>query len=128
MLMNSVFPKKISDEYVASTSYDFRSSDRSDSAIGRVENITNLPVSSEVLDHSIPSRIQRDHPIENGIGSLADGVQTISQNGYVNECLYSCFISQIEPKNVNMTLNEPSWVDAMHEELNQFEKLKITMG
>lgn len=24
-----------------------------------------------------------------------------------------------------MALNEPSWVDAMHEELNQFQKLKV---
>ena len=24
-----------------------------------------------------------------------------------------------------MALNEPSWVDAMHEELNQFEKLRV---
>ena len=24
-----------------------------------------------------------------------------------------------------MALNEPSWVDAIHEELNQFEKLKV---
>ncbi|KAL7587106.1 hypothetical protein Lser_V15G36039 [Lactuca serriola] len=30
-----------------------------------------------------------------------------------------------EPKNVEMALNETSWVDAMHEELNQFEKLGV---
>ncbi|KAI3723478.1 hypothetical protein L2E82_35084 [Cichorium intybus] len=123
--MNSLFPERILDEYVASTSYDFRSSDRGDSATGRVENITNLLVSSDVLEHAIPSRIQRDHPVENVIGLLADGVQTRCQSGHVNECLYSCFISQIESKNVEMSLNEPSWVDAMHEELNQFEKLKV---
>ena len=46
-------------------------------------------------------------------------------SGDVNSCLYSCFISQIEPKNVDMALHEPSWVDAMHEELNQFERLKV---
>ena len=115
--MDFIFPDQIPTEFVASTSYGHAS--------GNAENITNLPVSSEVLDYAISSRIQRNHPIKNVIGSLADGVQTRSQSGHVNECLYSCFISQIEPKNVAMALNEPSWVDAMHEELNQFEKLMV---
>ena len=48
-----------------------------------------------------------------------------SQSGNVNTCLYSCFISQIDPKNVEMALNEPIWVDVMHEELHQFEKLGV---
>ncbi|XP_052625851.1 uncharacterized protein LOC128132890 [Lactuca sativa] len=30
-----------------------------------------------------------------------------------------------QPKNFEMPLNEPSWVDAMHEQLNQFEKLRV---
>ncbi|KAI3518276.1 hypothetical protein L1887_06814 [Cichorium endivia] len=124
-VMDSLFLERIPDEYAASTSYDFRTSDRGDSAAGRVENITNLLVSSEALEHAIPSRIQCDHLVEIFIGSLTDGVQTRSQSGYVNECLYSSFISQIEPNNVEMALNEPSWVDAMHEELNQFETLKV---
>ncbi|KAI3752880.1 hypothetical protein L2E82_24920 [Cichorium intybus] len=124
-LMDSLFPERIPDEYVASTSHDFRDSDRGTSGSGRIENITNLPVSSASLEHAISSRVQRDHLIENVIGSLDNGVQTRSQSGYVNECLYPCFISQIEPRNVDMTLNEPTWVDAMHEELNQFEKLNV---
>ena len=115
--MDFIFPDQIPTEYVASTSYGHAS--------GTSENINNLPVSSGVLDYVIPSRIQRNHSIENVIGSLADGVQTRTQTGRVNECLYSCFISPIEPKNIDMALNEPSWVDAMHEELNQFEKLKV---
>ncbi|XP_023741962.1 uncharacterized protein LOC111890032 [Lactuca sativa] len=31
----------------------------------------------------------------------------------------------IEEKNVEMALNEPSWVDVMHDELNLFEKLGV---
>ncbi|XP_076910732.1 uncharacterized protein LOC143568429 [Bidens hawaiensis] len=34
-------------------------------------------------------------------------------------------VEGIEPKSVEMALQDPSWVDAMHEELNQFEKLKV---
>ena len=115
--MNFIFPDQIPTDYVASTSYGHASEG--------MENMTNLPVNTEILDVAIPSRIQRNHPVENIIGPVTEGVRTRSQIGDVNECLYSCFISQIEPKNVAMALNEPSWVDAMHEELNQFQKLKV---
>ena len=90
-----------------------------------VINIHNLPVSLNDISQEIPSCIQRDHPIENVIGKLGDGVKTRSQSEDVNTCLYSCFISQIERKNVEMALNEPSWVDAMHDEINQFERLGV---
>ncbi|KAI3740356.1 hypothetical protein L2E82_30784 [Cichorium intybus] len=124
-LMDFLFPERIPDEYVASTSHDFRDSDRGALGSGSVENITNLLISTASLEHAVPSRIQRDHPIDNVICSLNDWVQTRSQSGSVNECLYSCFISQIEPKNFQMELNEPSWVDVMHEELNQFQNLNV---
>ena len=90
-----------------------------------LHNIHSLPVSLNDISQEIPSRIQHDHPIDNIIGQLGDGVQTRSQSGDVNTCLYSFFISQIEPKSIEMALNEPSWVDAMREELNQFEMLGV---
>ena len=42
-----------------------------------------------------------------------------------NECLYGCFLSQIEPKNVDEALLDPDWIVAMQEELNQFERNKV---
>ena len=36
-------------------------------------------------------------------------------------CLFACFLSQIEPKNVMQALAEASWVEVMNEELVQFE-------
>ena len=56
---------------------------------------------------------------------MSEGVQTRSQTSDANTCMFTCFISQIEPKSVTMALQESSWVDAMHEELHQFEKLKV---
>ncbi|KAL4561918.1 hypothetical protein LXL04_034101, partial [Taraxacum kok-saghyz] len=97
--MNFIFPNQIPTEYVASTSYEHTSEG--------TDNMTNLPINAKVLDFAIPAKIQRNHPIENVLGPVTEGVQTRSQAGRVNECLYSCFISQIEPKNVAMALNEP---------------------
>nr|GFD45306.1 putative ribonuclease H-like domain-containing protein [Tanacetum cinerariifolium] len=40
-------------------------------------------------------------------------------------CLYSCFLSQIEPKRVSDALQDPSCVEAMQEELLQFKLQKV---
>nr|GEV26803.1 retrotransposon protein, putative, Ty1-copia subclass [Tanacetum cinerariifolium] len=36
-------------------------------------------------------------------------------------CLFSCFLSQVEPKKISDALQDPSWVEAMQEELLQFK-------
>ncbi|GJR62495.1 hypothetical protein Tco_1504657 [Tanacetum coccineum] len=43
-----------------------------------------------------------------------------SKNHPLDHSNFFCFISTIEPKNVNETLKDESWVVAMQEELNQF--------
>nr|GFC44344.1 putative ribonuclease H-like domain-containing protein [Tanacetum cinerariifolium] len=40
-------------------------------------------------------------------------------------CLFSCFLSQVEPKKVSDALQDPSWVEAMQEELLQFKIQKV---
>ena len=35
-------------------------------------------------------------------------------------------VSQIEPKNIESALSDESWVNAMHEELHQFERNKVS--
>ncbi|KAI3780117.1 hypothetical protein L2E82_10028 [Cichorium intybus] len=85
-LMDSLFLERIPDEYIASTSHDFRDSDRGASGSDRVENITNRPVSTVLHQYAVPSRTQRDHQIDNYIGPLDDDVLTRSKSGQVNEC------------------------------------------
>ncbi|KAI3774008.1 hypothetical protein L1987_48550 [Smallanthus sonchifolius] len=77
------------------------------------------------------------HPISNIIGDMRDGLQTHStldntclytgfkDTGVFYVCSHSCFISQAEPKNVEMALSDNNWIEAMQEELAQFEKLKV---
>ncbi|KAI3797497.1 hypothetical protein L1987_32754 [Smallanthus sonchifolius] len=87
-------------------------------------NATNLPEPVQVDD--FPNlRIHSAHPLENIIGSLEEGVRTRSQSGVINTCLYSCFLSQEEPKNVTVALQDASWIEAMQEELLQFKKLNV---
>ena len=72
-----------------------------------------------------PRRIvwSRDHPFELIIGDPDVGVRTRSVTQ--NECLYSVFLSKMEPKKIEETLTDPDWVVAMQEELNQFEHQRV---
>ena len=88
------------------------------------DHVTNLP--DKIQADLIPSNhINKNHPIEAIIGDLYEGVQTRSKSGGINACLYTCFISENEPKNIKLALKEPSWIEAMQEELMQFEKLQV---
>nr|GEY42293.1 hypothetical protein [Tanacetum cinerariifolium] len=40
-------------------------------------------------------------------------------------CMFACFLSQEEPKRVHQALKDPSWIEAMHEELLQFKMQKV---
>ena len=65
----------------------------------------------------------RDHPFELIIGDPYVGVRTRSATQ--NECMYSVFLSKMEPKKIEEALTDPYWVVAMQEELNQFEHHKV---
>ena len=92
--------------------------------------ISNMPTTYDIPSTSQTS-IHKVHPLENVIGELQSGVKTRRQtkkydvHGFIsevyeskkhtnkNECLFFCFLSQVEPKNVYMALEESSWVEAM---------------
>ncbi|GJX58406.1 hypothetical protein Tco_0289796 [Tanacetum coccineum] len=96
---------------------------------------------------SIPTtRIHKDHPIEQIIGDLhsAPLIRRMSQKNlkelglvsYIKKqrrtnhkdyqnCLFACFLSQIEPKKLIQALTDPSWIEAMQEELLQFKLQKV---
>ena len=65
----------------------------------------------------------KSHPFELIISDANDGVKTRSATQ--NECLYSIFLSQEEPKKIKDALQDPDWVIAMQKELNQFERKKV---
>ncbi|GJV01022.1 putative ribonuclease H-like domain-containing protein [Tanacetum coccineum] len=91
------------------------------------------------------TRIDKDHPKDQIIGDLNSAIQTrrmtkISDEhamvSYINKqrrtnhkdyqnCLFAYFLSQKEPKKVIQALEDPSWIEAMQEELLQFELQKV---
>ncbi|GJW91456.1 putative ribonuclease H-like domain-containing protein [Tanacetum coccineum] len=89
------------------------------------------------------TRVRKDHPIEQIIRDLNSAPQTrrmtnqMQEHGLVSRIqqinhiktlqnvLFACFLSQVEPKKVIQTLKDPSWIEAMQDELLQFKLQKV---
>ena len=65
-----------------------------------------------------PTNIARDHPLDSIIVDISRGVQTRSRLASFYE--HFSFVSSIEPKKIDEALKDVDWVNAMHEELNNF--------
>ena len=59
----------------------------------------------------------------NVLGSLRKGVSTRRQ--LANYCEHHAFVSCVEPQKVYEALEDSDWLNAMHEELNNFEYNKV---
>ncbi|GJT67906.1 retrovirus-related pol polyprotein from transposon TNT 1-94 [Tanacetum coccineum] len=69
------------------------------------------------IDEIVNIKESRNHPLENVIGNLN---QRTLRSQAQNQSNFFCFISTIEPKNVNEALTDDTWIVAMQEELNKF--------
>ncbi|GJS91412.1 putative ribonuclease H-like domain-containing protein [Tanacetum coccineum] len=102
-----------------------------------------------ILDTSIQvspiptTRIHKDYPLDQVIGDLQSAIQkrrmskNLEEHGFVStiqqrtnykdlqNCLFACFLSQEEPKKVIHALKDPSWIEAMQEELLQFKLQEV---
>ncbi|GJV73794.1 putative ribonuclease H-like domain-containing protein [Tanacetum coccineum] len=113
-----------------------------DEDVGAEANMNNLDAFMPVS--LIPTtRIYKDHPVEQIIGDLHSAPQIrrmtknleeyglfslvqqrINHKDFQN-CLFTCFLSQEEPKKVIHALKDPSWKEAMQDELLQFKIQKV---
>ncbi|GJY72220.1 putative ribonuclease H-like domain-containing protein [Tanacetum coccineum] len=115
-----------------------------DREVGAEADLNNLETTMNVSP--IPTtRIHKDHPKDQIIGDINSATQTrrmtkISEEhamvSYIKKqrrtnhkdyqnCLFAYFLSQIEPKKVIQALTDPSWIEAMQEELLQFKLQKV---
>ncbi|GJW30953.1 ribonuclease H-like domain-containing protein [Tanacetum coccineum] len=115
-----------------------------DEDVGAEADLNNLETTMNVSP--IPTtRIHKDHPKDQIIGDINSATQTrrmtkISEEhamvSYINKqrrtnhkdyqnCLFAYFLSQIEPKKVTQALTDPSWIEAMQDELLQFGLQKV---
>ncbi|GJS68058.1 putative reverse transcriptase, RNA-dependent DNA polymerase [Tanacetum coccineum] len=113
-----------------------------DEDVGAEADINNLDTHIPVSP--IPTtRINKDHPVEQIIRDVYSAPQTRRMTKSVTEqamfssvqqrtnhkdfqnCLFACFLSQEKPKKVIQALKDPSWIEAMQEELLQFKLQQV---
>nr|GFC19144.1 hypothetical protein [Tanacetum cinerariifolium] len=106
----------------------------SDEAIGVEADVSNIETT--ISASPTPTlRIHKDHPKSQIIGPMDTPIQTEHKSkkeekqsfiatiypktdpALLQFCLFSCFLSQVESKKVSDALQDPSWVEAMQEEL-----------
>ncbi|WVZ89696.1 hypothetical protein U9M48_036065 [Paspalum notatum var. saurae] len=76
----------------------------------------------EVTSEIVPSRqVQRDHPPHRMIGDIHQCVTRSSVNSLAFFS-HSAYVASFEPRDVSHALSDPNWVNAMHEELENFER------
>ncbi|GKF53298.1 retrovirus-related pol polyprotein from transposon TNT 1-94 [Tanacetum coccineum] len=69
-------------------------------------------------DQIINIKESKTHPLKNVIGNLN---QRTLRSQAQDKSNFFCFISTIEPTNINEALKDENWVMSMQEELNQFK-------
>ncbi|GJW57955.1 putative ribonuclease H-like domain-containing protein [Tanacetum coccineum] len=94
------------------------------------EDTTSHGSSSNVRASHTPfeslGRWTKDHPIANVIRNPSRSVFTKKQlHTDAMWCYFDALLTSIEPKNFKQAMTEPSWIDAMQEEIHEFERLQV---
>nr|GEU77422.1 ribonuclease H-like domain-containing protein [Tanacetum cinerariifolium] len=105
------------------------------------------PASNVAVDPIATKRVNTIHPKSQIIGELQSPVHTRStmqkfkfgESAFISyvhhqnrtnhadhlHCLFTCFLSQLEPRSVAKALKDPDWVAAMQEEMQQFYNQQV---
>ncbi|GJV59617.1 retrovirus-related pol polyprotein from transposon TNT 1-94 [Tanacetum coccineum] len=80
-------------------------------------------VHTAALNSEHVNKWTKDHPLDYIIGELGRPVSTRLQlHEQALFCYYDAFLSSVEPKNYKDALTQACWIEAMQEELNEFER------
>jgi hypothetical protein len=72
-------------------------------------------------ENGTPSHIQKAHPPQQIKGNLNERVTQSSRSAHLAYFTNILGVALFEPRDVRHTLSNSSWVNAMHEELDNFE-------
>jgi hypothetical protein len=78
-----------------------------------------------VSERGAPSHIQKRHPPHQIIGNLNERVTRSSRSAHLFCFSNTLFIALFEPRDVGHALSDSSWVNGMHEELENFERNQV---
>jgi hypothetical protein len=72
-----------------------------------------------------PSHIQKAHSPQQIIGNLNERVTRSSRLAHLSYFSNTLFVALFEPRDIGHTLSDSSWVNAMHDELENFERNEV---
>ncbi|GJV76218.1 retrovirus-related pol polyprotein from transposon TNT 1-94 [Tanacetum coccineum] len=76
--------------------------------------------------HPSAHRWTKDHPLEQVIGNPSQSIRTRHQLEIDGEfCMFALTVSRTEPKNIKEAMADCAWIEAMQEELHQFDRLDV---
>jgi hypothetical protein len=78
-----------------------------------------------VSEPGAPSHIQKVHPPQQIIGNLNERVTHFSRLAHLSYFSNTLFVALFEPRDVGHALSDLNWVNAMHEELENFERNQV---
>nr|GFA35619.1 retrovirus-related Pol polyprotein from transposon TNT 1-94 [Tanacetum cinerariifolium] len=85
---------------------------------------TNQAPTHKLKKTNLSTSLYTDHPLEQVIGNLSQSIRTRRQLETDCEmCMSALTVSQTEPKNIKETMADSAWIEAMKEELHQFDRL-----
>ncbi|GKA39575.1 retrovirus-related pol polyprotein from transposon TNT 1-94 [Tanacetum coccineum] len=89
-------------------------------------NIDNSNMHTFYQPHDFEYRWTKDHPLEQVRGNPSKPVQTRRQLATDPEmCMFALTVSIAEPKNIKEAMANSAWIEAMQEELHQFDRLQV---
>nr|GEZ55124.1 integrase, catalytic region, zinc finger, CCHC-type, peptidase aspartic, catalytic [Tanacetum cinerariifolium] len=93
------------------------------------EASSSIPVNAAVTPNSPIAHVQKwtkDHPLDNVIGDIQRPVSTRKQlQTDAMWCFFNESISHVEPKNYKQALEHSCWIEAMQEDIHEFEHLDV---
>nr|GEX00957.1 hypothetical protein [Tanacetum cinerariifolium] len=88
-------------------------------------NVGNSNVHNFNQPHVSEYRWTKDHPLEQVCGNPSRPVQTRRQLAIDPKmCMFALTVSTAEPKNIKEAMADLAWIEAMQEELHQFDRLQ----
>ncbi|GJW31617.1 retrovirus-related pol polyprotein from transposon TNT 1-94 [Tanacetum coccineum] len=76
--------------------------------------------------HPYEHRCTKDHPLEQVIRNPSQSIRTrrqLEKDGKM--CMFTLTVSRTEPKNIKEAMADSAWIEAMQEEIHQFERLNV---
>nr|GEU41893.1 hypothetical protein [Tanacetum cinerariifolium] len=99
-----------------STSID---QDAPSTSIPSTQEQEHSPNISQGFEESPRTPIFHDDPLHESLHGYS------TTQGSSSNCYFDAFLTSVEPKNFKQAMTKPSWIDAMQEEIHEFEMLQV---